>query len=265
MGNNSKDIKMKKNWFTKKQLVKNVWGIGEFGHFEEVISYLIVGKKKALLFDTGMGIGNILAVVKQITSLPITVLNSHTHFDHIGGNKLFDNIILFNHKLRKKIARTGIAHIKLKNYIGGKTFFIKPPSEFNLANYNIHTFKWNKLIKNGEIINIDPFKFKVFHTPGHSHDSICLFEETKGYFFSGDTIYPGPIYLHTLDSDFELYKQSIKKLTRIKTVKMIFPAHNAMECNPSIINLIDKTISKIKNIDKLSKINIDSTTSLIVS
>ena len=59
---------------------------------EETISYLIIGQTQALLFDTSMGIGDIRRVTKELTKLPIAVLNSHTHADHVGGNWQFDTI-----------------------------------------------------------------------------------------------------------------------------------------------------------------------------
>ena len=44
------------------------------------------------MFDAGLGIGNIRNVVDQLTDRDVIVLNSHTHYDHIGGNHLFDTI-----------------------------------------------------------------------------------------------------------------------------------------------------------------------------
>ena len=55
---------------------------------------LIIGKNKALLFDTGSGIDDIKEAVKNITDLPLMVINSHGHFDHIGGNSQFDEVYL---------------------------------------------------------------------------------------------------------------------------------------------------------------------------
>src|ERR1700716_162819 len=73
-------------WFEVYRIRPGVFAIYEPHQFEEVISYLILGKRRALLFDTGLGVGAISQVVRQLTPLPITVLNSHTHFDHTGGN-----------------------------------------------------------------------------------------------------------------------------------------------------------------------------------
>src|SRR5258708_36383083 len=73
-------------WFEVYRVAPGVFAIYEPHQAEEVISYLIVGSKQAVLFDTGMGIGNIKAIVARLTSRPIVVLNSHTHHDHVGGN-----------------------------------------------------------------------------------------------------------------------------------------------------------------------------------
>lgn len=197
-------------WFTVKKLKKNIWGIGELKHFEEVISYLIVGKNNCLLIDTGLGIKNIKNELDKITNKPIIVINTHFHFDHIGGNKLFNNII----KTSKK-----------------------------------------------RIINICPFKFKIIRTPGHSPDSICIYEKSRRWLFSGDTLYPGPIYLHLKESSLNDYKKGLKKLLKLK-ISRIFPAHNDFSFPKGNIKKIYKTISGKK--DLKNKEIIDKKTSLLI-
>jgi len=80
------------SWFEVYKVAPGVFAIYEPHQFEEVISYLILGDKRALLFDTGLGIGDIKRVVDSLTSLPIVVLNSHTHNDHVGDNWEFTEI-----------------------------------------------------------------------------------------------------------------------------------------------------------------------------
>ena len=55
---------------------------------------LIIGKERALLFDTGIGIDDVHEAVRQITELSLLVINSHGHFDHVGGNYQFDTVYL---------------------------------------------------------------------------------------------------------------------------------------------------------------------------
>ena len=57
-------------------------------------TYLVEGGDWALLVDTGLGTGDIRAVLEQITDLPIIVVNTHAHWEHIGGNHHFDTIAI---------------------------------------------------------------------------------------------------------------------------------------------------------------------------
>ena len=85
-------VEQSQDWYEVYELQPGLFAIYEPGQFEEVISFLIEGETRALLFDTGLGIGDMRRVVDQLTDLDVVVLNSHTHYDHIGGNNLFDNI-----------------------------------------------------------------------------------------------------------------------------------------------------------------------------
>jgi len=85
-------VKTPDPWFEVYKIVPGVFAIYEPHQFEEVISYLVIGTQKALLFDTGMGISNIKAVVEGLTELPVSVVNSHTHNDHVGDNWRFPDV-----------------------------------------------------------------------------------------------------------------------------------------------------------------------------
>src|SRR5256886_15607558 len=76
-------------WFEVYKVAPAVFAIYEPHQSEEVISYLIVGDKRAALFDTGMGISDLKKVTSELTRLPMLVLNSHTHNDHVGDHWRF--------------------------------------------------------------------------------------------------------------------------------------------------------------------------------
>ena len=89
-------------WFEVYRLTSTVYAIYEDGQFEEVISYLVLGEDKAALIDTGNGIGDIKALVDRLTNLPVTVLNTHTHGDHIGGNHQFREVAALDTPFSRK-------------------------------------------------------------------------------------------------------------------------------------------------------------------
>ena len=57
---------------------------------------LLTGTKRALLVDTGYGIGDAGKAVKALTSLPLTVLLNHGHHDHALGAMDFDGVFLMD-------------------------------------------------------------------------------------------------------------------------------------------------------------------------
>src|SRR5207302_11060839 len=80
------------SWFEVYKIRPGVFAIYEPRQLEEVISYLIIGGETALMFDTGMGISDIQRVVAELTKLPVSVVNSHTHNDHVGDNWRFSDV-----------------------------------------------------------------------------------------------------------------------------------------------------------------------------
>ena len=79
-------------WFEIHKLRPNVYAIYEPGNWQEVMSYLFVGRHKAMLYDTGMNIGDIKHATDFLTDKPVFVVNSHFHPDHTGCNFEYDDV-----------------------------------------------------------------------------------------------------------------------------------------------------------------------------
>ena len=94
------------NWFTVENIDHATFAISEYGHWSQVHSYLIIGKERAALIDTGLGIANIKEVVQRLTQLPVLVITTHVHADHIGGHSLFTEIAV--HENDKSWLENGI-------------------------------------------------------------------------------------------------------------------------------------------------------------
>ena len=72
------------SWFTVEQIDQDTFVISEYKHWEETHCYLLCGTKRAILIDTGLGVSNIREVIDGLTKLPVTVITTHVHWDHIG-------------------------------------------------------------------------------------------------------------------------------------------------------------------------------------
>ena len=75
------------------ELDAHTWRIEEYDETSSVYLYLLEGEQSALLLDTGLGQIDLRKLVAGLTQLPVQVLNTHAHFDHIGGNGLFDRVM----------------------------------------------------------------------------------------------------------------------------------------------------------------------------
>ena len=81
-----------KSWFSVEKIDSDTFAISEYKHWEDTHCYLLCGTEKAVFIDTGLGVGNIREIVDSLTSLPVTVMTTHVHWDHIGGHRYFEKI-----------------------------------------------------------------------------------------------------------------------------------------------------------------------------
>jgi glyoxylase-like metal-dependent hydrolase (beta-lactamase superfamily II) len=228
------------SWFTIEEIDSSTYAISEYGHWEKMHSYLLLGKAYALLIDTGLGIGNIKAEIDLLTDLPVKVITTHVHWDHIGGHGLFSDISV--HKDDAEWLKNGIpVPINVvKNNIIQKPFSKVPPEEFNIDKYKVYKGNPKRILVNGDIVDIGLRKIKVLHTPGHSPGHICLLEEDRGYLYTGDLIYLGTLFAFYPSTNPIHFKQSIDRISCLSNIQKILPSHNDM-------NVPISTIEKIKN------------------
>ena len=198
---------------------------------------LILGKDKAVLIDTGYGFGDIYTVVKEITSLPIIVINTHGHVDHIQGNKNFDSISI--HKDDHRLLRLHSSFI-VKSYVY-LTFrkTLKDNEKEQSKNYFKRNRQCIQTIEDGSVIDIGGNKLEIIHTPGHTKGSICVLDTGNRILYSGDS-FSSHVWLFLNESmKIETYIQSTKKvLQRIADFDTILSSHFQAEFKSSLISKI---------------------------
>jgi glyoxylase-like metal-dependent hydrolase (beta-lactamase superfamily II) len=213
-------------WFEIYQVGHGTFALLEPRHREEVIAYLILGSVRAVLFDTGMGIGNIRAEVRQLTDLPVVVVNSHGHYDHVGDNYRFAEVWAFDHDGEVARIEGGLTCAQCAHYLAPGSYLDLPPG-FDPASYEIRPAQVTRRLHHLERIELGQRTLEVHHTPGHSPGSICLLDSVDALLFTGDTFYPGVLYGHFSDSDLAAYRQSLQHLlSLLDRVSHLCPAHN---------------------------------------
>lgn len=227
-------------WFEVYQISEGVKAIYEPHQWQEVISYLIEGKSKALLFDTGNGIGDIEAIAKRLTNKPIAVLNSHSHYDHVGGNYAFDKVYGLNTPFT--LARqAGQPNENIAIEVSEQALCKEPPTGITQHNHIGKPYKITHKVSDGSIINLGNRSLKIMHIPGHTPDAIALIDHKAGLMWTGDSFYQGPIWLYAPETDLKTYAMSLDKMIKeIPNLKALLPAHNTPWVKPEVLLRVRK-------------------------
>ena len=83
-----------KDWFQVEMLDDTTYVISEHKHYEKTNCYLLLGKQRALLIDSGLGVADIRKITDQLTALPVTVIATHVHWDHIGSHGSYTDVLV---------------------------------------------------------------------------------------------------------------------------------------------------------------------------
>jgi len=232
-------------WFEVYRIRPGLFAIYEPHQQEEIISYLIVGEKQALLFDTGMGISNIQGVVAGLTKLPVSVVNSHTHNDHVGDNWRFSDVYGMDTDFTRANTR-GSREDAQAELAPGEICGALPPG-FDSKAYSTKPFHITRWLHDGDKIDLGGRTLQVIGTPGHTRDSIALLDEKNGLLFTGDTFYAGPIYLYRPETDLDAYVASMQKLAAMAPrLTLLLPAHNVPVGDPAILSKVVTAMQQVR-------------------
>lgn len=194
--------------------------------------YLLVGKEKAVLIDTGYGEGNIRSVVEEITSLPVMVINTHGHFDHTGGNGLWQQ------------AWMGEASTK-----DCKNAFSLEQSEMAASkpypNYE------TQVLTDGATIELGNETLEVMTIPAHHDGSIAILAHKNRLLFTGDELESGQVLILKQRSDLDFLPAIARHLANTERLlarqtdfDYLFPAHNGYMLDP------DRYLNDFINLDQ---------------
>ncbi len=243
-----KEIPTSRKWFKVYDVGDSVYAIYEPYSFQEAISYLILGRQKALLFDTGNGIDTISQLVKELTRLPIMVLNSHTHYDHIGGNADFENVLAMDTAYTQENAENGWSHNRVRGEVTTEAICLGKIPGFDTAKYSIRPFAIREKIKNHHVVDLGARKLEVLSSPGHTPDAIALLDKNHGLLWTGDMFYEATIWLFFPGTDLDAYEKSIGRFADLApSLKKVHPAHNFPVADPVRLTELNQAFKDIKS------------------
>lgn len=230
-------------WFTIEGIDGDTFAVSEYRHWEQTHCYLLCGAERAALIDTGLGVANIREVVDGLTSLPVTVLTTHAHWDHIGGHGYFDAVAVHGAERDWLSGGFPLPLAAVKNALLREP--CQFPAGFRAEDYQIYQGGAQIVLRDGDCIDLGSRRLRVLHTPGHSPGHCCFYEPERGYLYSGDLIYKGCLDAFYPSTDPGLFLQSVRKLLPLEITR-ILPAHYQLELPADIIGRVERAFCQLE-------------------
>jgi glyoxylase-like metal-dependent hydrolase (beta-lactamase superfamily II) len=184
--------------------------VGELG----VNCYILADSetKEGIVIDPGAEPAKILSVIKAKGIKVLSILNTHGHFDHIGGNREVQQAtggkLMINREDEPFLSRAA----KSATMYGLTAENSPAPSSY---------------LSDGDIIRFGKHELKVIHIPGHSPGGSCFYLEKEGILISGDSLFADSIGRTDLPggSQAQLVLSIRQKLLTLPEETRVFPGH----------------------------------------
>ena len=197
-------------------------------NFYETNCWLIgaEGTDEAVVVDPGFSPGLVRRMLEAAGRLPVAVLATHGHFDHIGSAAEFcgDELPFHIHEA------DAMALTDPRRWDPGRQ---TPPVPV----------KDVRMVTGGDELTYAGFRIEVIHTPGHTPGSVCY--RTDGWVLSGDLVFAGTIGRHDFaNSDVDDMMRSLRRFLELPDAMDVWPGHGPTttvgrerERNPFLVDL----------------------------
>jgi glyoxylase-like metal-dependent hydrolase (beta-lactamase superfamily II) len=178
--------------------------------------FLFAGRENALLIDSGFGSGDLRALVRTLTDLPILLVNTHADGDHIGCNGQFDSVRMH-------------------------------PGDFDRCREQGGDPSRYAPLGEGDVIDLGVRRFEVLHIPGHTPGSVALFDVEHRLLISGDSVQAGTIWMFGGGRDLDAYLRSLEKLQALAgRFDTVYPSHGPFPVSAGLLPDLIAGASRIR-------------------
>ncbi|MEO5759666.1 MAG: MBL fold metallo-hydrolase [Mesorhizobium sp.] len=202
------------SWFSKSIVDDKTTMLTEpFVHdFVRANIWHLRGRDVDLLVDTGMGICPLAPQIETTAGKPLLVVATHIHLDHVGSLHEFPLRAGPRHSAAQfDTMDEAVTYAYMFHNLDDAVSELPAPG-WKASDYVIPPAPLTRTLGDGDTVDLGDRQFRVLHLPGHSPDSIALFDEVDGLFFSGDAIYDSWLIDDLPDSDKSAYCATMQRL-----------------------------------------------------
>ena len=161
-------------------------GIFEIDESGLSVFYVVIGRERALVIDTGTGVRNPAEVVATLTDLPYNVVLTHGHVDHAGGMRYYSTVYV--HPADRPLAKSLTVRDRADYAQRMRRACVSSVTQ-NAIQAIASPAPAPQLLplQSGVSFDLGGRRLETIELPGHTDGSVCFYDETDGILFSGDS------------------------------------------------------------------------------
>jgi glyoxylase-like metal-dependent hydrolase (beta-lactamase superfamily II) len=204
-------------WFTRRELVGGVDMLTE-PHVHAYVRanvYVVRGRDRDLVVDTGMGLGVLTPALGLAPGKPVLALATHIHLDHVGSlHEFADRAGPASAAEGFETMPDSLTYADMFRTMDDPVSML-PDAGWTAAEYRIQPAPLTMPLGESDTVDLGDRAFRVLELPGHSPDSIGLFDERDGTFFCGDAIYDDLLIDDLPDSSRADYARTMARIAAL--------------------------------------------------
>ncbi len=247
-------------WFARRRVDDRTWHLTEpHAHpFLRCNIWFVRGRTRSLLVDSGLGVVSLAEAAADLFERSLAAVATHYHFDHVGSFHEFADryahpaaapFLASSAAIGGALRRAGYAPEVWQYFhdagyqLDDELLDAVPRPGFDVDAYAVTPCPANHQLVDGDVIDLGDAAFEVLHLPGHSPDSIGLFDRGGGVLFSGDAVYDGPLLDGFYDGYADQYVATMERLRELPA-RVVHGGHEESFGRERLVELCDAYLAR---------------------
>jgi glyoxylase-like metal-dependent hydrolase (beta-lactamase superfamily II) len=243
------------DWYERRRVDDRTWHLTEpYVHeFLRCNIWFVRGRERSLLVDSGLGLVSLTVAAADLFDRSLAAVATHHHFDHVGSFHEFADryahpaaapFLASSEGMPGALNRAGYPPAVWQYFhdagyvLEDELLTALPRRGYDVDTYAVTPCPANHALVDGDVLDLGDVAYEILHLPGHSPDSIGLFDRASGVLFSGDAVYDGPLLDGFYDGYVDDYVATMERL-RALPVQIVHGGHQASFGRGRLVELCD--------------------------